>query len=226
MGSGSASPGGPRVAELPPRVRGLVLGSLAVLTVAGALGTAFSPYLLVEQPLLLVALSADNRHVLLAAAQVPPLPLWVVGTVRRMLSLLLTYGLGALYGPAAIRWTAGRFPRVGRLVAWLERLLARWGPALLVPFSSYTLVGLAGVTRMPLRRFLWGAGLGNALYMAAAVWLGEAVARWSALFIAWLAQHLVESTVVCVLAVVVQQLLRRRRRVRGGGLPVPSELAD
>lgn len=214
------------MAELPPRVRRTILLGLAVLTAMGAVGTALSPWLLVEQPLLLVALSAQNRHVLLAAAQVSPLPLWVVGTARRMLSLLLTFGLGALYGRAAVRWTAGRFPRVARLMGWLEGLLGRWGPLLLVPFSSYTLVGLAGVTRMPLRAFLLGAGLGNAIYMAAAVWLGESVARYSELFIAWLAQHLVESTVVCVLAVVIQQLLRRRRAQQQAAAAAAVEAMD
>ncbi len=177
----------------------------------GSLATAFSPYLLVEQPLLLVAGSAVNRHVLLAAAVVEPFPLWVVASLRRLLALLVTYGLGYVYGAKALSWAEERFPWAHRLAVWLQRLLDRLGVGLLVPFNGFTLVALAGVGRMRLRPFLVAVTLGNLLYVAALVWLGDLAAEWSRLLIDWIAAHLLESTLACVLVVVVQQVAARRR---------------
>lgn len=196
---------------VPAHVRRVVLALVAVLAVVGPVSTALSPTLIVEAPLLLVALSAVNRHIVLAAAHVDPVPLLLVGSARRMLSLLATYGLGYLYGAAALSWAEARHPRVARLVRWCEDWLQRVGPALLVVMSSYTLMGLAGATRMRLRTFLLASGLGNLIYVAAVVWLGDAVSAWSRPLLAWLARHLVEATVICIALVLAQQLWRRRR---------------
>jgi hypothetical protein len=103
----------------------MVFGVLAVLTLASLLGTALSPYLLVERPLVLVALAPEARHVALAAAAVDALPLIAVGTSRRVLMALASYGLGILYGASAITWVEQRYPRLARLVRFLERLFAR-----------------------------------------------------------------------------------------------------
>lgn len=199
------SPGPP-----PPNARRVVLGSLAVLTVLGTVATGLSPVLLVEFPLLLVAGSAVNRHILLAAAVVDPVPLFFVASLRRWLSLVVTYGVATLYAAAALRWAQERTPWLHRPVAWLERQLARWGPWLLVPMSSYTLVGLAGATRMPLRPFLVAVTVGNALYVGALIWLGDAVAVWTLMLVAWLELYLLESTLVCLLLALAGQAWSRR----------------
>ncbi len=206
------------MSELSPHSRRLLLGVIAVITVVNSAAAAFSPYLLVEHPLLLVAGSSVNRHIALAAALVDPGPLFVVGAARRMLSVVVTYAVGYVYGATAMRWAKGRMRWLHAAAGWLQRVLDRFGPALLVPFSSYSLMLLAGATRMPLRRFLLAAGIGNLLHVGVVVWLGDLVSVWSLVVIDWLGDHLFESTAVCVALVVMQQAVSRIRRRRAGQL--------
>ena len=86
---------------------------LAIASGANLLGTAFSPYLLVHHPLILILLAPVGRHVALAAPSVPLIPMLVVGTLRRVVGLGATYGIGAIYGDAAVAWAEKRYPRFG-----------------------------------------------------------------------------------------------------------------
>ena len=202
--------------DAPPNLRRAIVGGVGALTVCSAIGTALSPYLLVEHPLWLVALSPENRHILLAAAQAPAGPLIAVATVRRMLSLLTTYGLSGLYGPAVLRWSEQRFPRFAAAARWVERFAERGGAPLLVIAPGYTFVTFAGVRGMPFKPFLAAITLGNMLFIILSVFFGDAVSAWTGILITWLKEHLVASTLVCILAVVIQQLVSRRK---GSGLP-------
>lgn len=118
-----------------------------MVTVTSLVGTALSPYLLVKSPLLLVALSPAAHHVALAAATVDPVSLIAVATLRRVLTGLSAYGLGYLYGQAALDWVEQRHPRLARLVRLVERLFARIGVALLVVAPAPTVAVLAGAAR-------------------------------------------------------------------------------
>lgn len=201
--------------SLSPRLVRLAVGGAALLSALNLVGTAFSPWLLLEHPLLLVALSAEVRHLILAAGRVDLGEVVVIGALRRVLSMLGTYGLAAVYGFAALRWLEGRYPRVGAFARALERLFVRRGVLLLVIFPSYTLSAVAGAARSPWRPFLLATLLGQTLVTAAYVFLGEAITTWTAPILGWLKDHMVESTVVCVVAVLAQQLwssVRKRRQ--------------
>jgi membrane protein DedA with SNARE-associated domain len=199
-----------------PRLRSAILGLLFLVTLASALGTALAPYLLVKSPLLLVAVSPAAHHVVLAAATVEPLPLIVVATLRRVLTGLGAYGLGYLYGRAAIQWLEQRHPRLARLVLLVERLFARVGVALLIVAPAPTIAVLAGAARSRLSVFLIALTLGHTLWNIITQHLGDSLARSTDLFTAFLDEHLLESTLVCVAVVVLQQafsrLLRRKRQ--------------
>lgn len=205
--------------SVPPRLRAAIVGLFAGVTVASLLGTALAPYLLVKSPLGLVALSPATHHVAMAAATVAPLPLIVVATLRRVLTGLAAYGLGYLFGAAAIAWLEQRHPRLARLVRFVERLFARVGVALLVVAPAPTIAVLAGAARSGLIRFLAAVTAGHALWCGLLFYLGDAFARRTDLLTAFLDEHLLESTLVCVAVVVLQQafsrLLRRKRQ------PVP-----
>ena len=211
------------LSDAPPNVRRAIVGSVGALAVCSGIGTALSPYLLVEHPLLLVALAPEIRHILLAAAEAPAVALIAVGTCRRLLSLLTTYGLSGLYGPAVLRWSEQRFPRFAAMARWIERFAERGGAPLLVIAPGYTFVTFAGVRGMPFKPFLAAVTLGNLLFIIVSVFFGDAVSAWTGIFIAWLKENLVASTLVCVLAVLIQQLVSRRR---GGGnfpqMPTPE----
>jgi membrane protein DedA with SNARE-associated domain len=180
-----------------------------VVTVTSLVGTALSPYLLVKSPLLLVALSPAAHHVALAAATVDPLSLIAVATLRRVLTGLSAYGLGYLYGQAALDWIEQRHPRLARMVRFVERLFARFGVALLVVAPAPTVSVLAGAARSRLSIFLLALTLGHALWNAITQFLGDAFARTTDLLTDFLGEHLLESTLVCVAVVVAQQALTR-----------------
>jgi membrane protein DedA with SNARE-associated domain len=192
------------------------VGLFVGVTAASALGTALAPYLLVKSPLLLVALSAAAHHVVLAAATVEPIPLIVVATLRRVLTGLGAYGLGYLYGRAAIEWVEQRHPRLARLVRFVERLFVRFGVALLVIAPAPTVAVLAGAARSRVGVFLLALTIGHALWNTVTQYLGDTFARRTDLLTAFLGEHLLESTLVCVAVVVLQQaftrLLRRKRQ--------------
>jgi membrane protein DedA with SNARE-associated domain len=202
---------------VPPRLRAGVLALSAVLTTASLLGTALSPYLLVKNPLLLVAVSAAAHHVALAAATVDPASLITVATLRRTATGLCAYGLGYLYGHVVFEWVAQRYPRLSRWVSLVEELFARWGVALLIIAPAPTIALLAGAAKSRLLPFLAALALGHALWNSVTYYLGDAFARWTDLLTEFLRAHLLESTVVCFLAVALQQavvrLVRRYRRV-------------
>lgn len=189
------------------------------VTIASLLGTALAPYLLVKSPLLLVALSPAAHHVAMAAATVEPVPLVAVATLRRVLTGLAAYGLGYLYGRAAIEWLEQRHPRLARLVRLAERWFARVGVALLVVAPAPTVAVLAGAARSRISLFLLALSLGHVLWNIITQYLGDALARRTERLTAFLDEHLLESTLVCMAAVVLQQVFTRL--LRRGRQPVP-----
>jgi membrane protein DedA with SNARE-associated domain len=196
------------------------VGLFVAVTLASLVGTALAPYLLVKGPLLLVALSPAAHHVALAAAAVEPLPLIVVATLRRALTGLAAYGLGYLYGRAAIQWLAQRHPRLARLVDLVERLFARFGVALLIVAPVPSIAVLAGAARRRLSVFLLALLLGLASWTTLTQYLGDTFARSTDLLTAFLGEHLLESTLVCVGFVVLQQAIARfLRRARPRAVP-------
>jgi membrane protein YqaA with SNARE-associated domain len=186
-----------------------VLALTGVLTAAGLVGAALSPYLLVKNPLLLVAISPAAHHVALAAATVEPLTLIAVATLRRLLLGICAYGLGYIYGRVSFEWLGRRYPRLGRWLNFVERLFARGGVALLIVAPAQTLVLLAGVARSPLLPFMLALTLGNVIWTTLTYYLGDAIALWTDQLIVFLGDHLIESTALCVAAVVLQQALSR-----------------
>ncbi len=197
-----------------PRLRNAIWVLFVVLTFASLLGTAFAPYLLVKSPVFLVALSPAAHHVALAAATVEPWLLISVGTLRRVLMGLSAYGLGYLYGLAALAWLEQRHPRLAQLVRFVERLYARFGIALLVVAPAPTVAVLAGAARSRLAYFLLAFTAGQVLWNTLTQYVGDAFARRTDLLTAFLDEHLLESTLVCLAAVALQQGISRWLRNR------------
>ncbi len=211
-----SEPSGP-AEELPATTRAAILSFAVVLSVLGLTGTAFSPYLLVEHPLLLVALAPDGRHLVLVASQVDLLPLLAVGVPRRILAVLATFGFASLYGTKALQFAERRLRFLRRPIDFLTRALARVGAPLLVVFPTHGLAALSGATGMPWRRFLLAVSIGQPPFITAHYFFGEAISGITTRFIAFLAEHVVESTLVCCSVVLLQQLVVRLRK-RGAKL--------
>lgn len=202
--------------EIPRDVRRLILFGAVVTTAIGTAGTAFLPYLSVHQPLGLLATSADGRNLLLVAGRVE-LP-WVllVGVPRRVIAMLVTYGMGRLYGRALLAWSSKRFPRVGAFIAWSERAFQRFAAPAVLLWPAYATSALGGVTRMRFRLYLPLMVVGQVGFVVVFFYLGEAIGAWTNVALDFLARHLWESSAVFAAAVLAQQLvaLFRRRRAR------------
>jgi membrane protein DedA with SNARE-associated domain len=202
------------------RFRTAVFALAGVLTVASALGSAFSPYLLVKSPLTLVLASPAAPHVVLAAATVAPAPLIIATTLRRALAGVAAYGLGFLYGRAAIEWLETRYPRLGKLVAWVERLFARSGLWLMVLAPAPTLALLAGAGRYSFARVVLALVLGHAWWAVLTYYVGNALTAWTDALTDLIGENLLESTLIAVALVALQQgvsrLTRQRRSAKAG----------
>ena len=193
------------------QLRRLALGSVAFITLLGTIGSALSPWLLVRQPLLLVALSPDWRHIVLVAAESEFLPVLAVSEPRRAAGLLAMYGMGWFYGLRVVDWFERKVPRLGSFLRWLEELFERLGAPLLIVFPSYTLGALAGAARTRFWVFLPAMLTGQVFYIGASYYFGDAIRDWTKPFLRFLADNLVVSTAVCVALVLGQQLWSRRK---------------
>ena len=217
----------PAPAVLPPRVKQAVLIATVLLTVIGAIGAALSPYLLVEYPLLLVGLSPDMRHIVLVAARVGFIPLLLLGTLRRAVAMAVTYGLGAVYGYAGLRWAEKKYPRLGQLIRFFEAMFKRLGAPMLVFWPTYTLSGLAGAARTPFAVYLVAMTLGQAAYVSVGYYFGGSIAAWTDVLIGFLQKHMVASTAVCITLVLIQQTVALwRRRAKRAKAAVEGESAS
>ncbi len=131
------------------RARLVILAApLAVLSIASAAGSVLSPYLLVANPLLLVALSPRAVHLVVAAAAMPLPTFLAVGMLRLMAADPSHYVLGRMHGTAAAAAIERRSVSLGRVAQWLLGMDER---------KSLLVVGVS-----PTGKFLFLAGAGRA----------------------------------------------------------------
>jgi membrane protein DedA with SNARE-associated domain len=194
--------------------RRIVVAATVAMTSVGLSGAAFAPALLTYSPLLLIAMSAIPRHLVLAAPLTDPAAFMVVATLRRVLGCVLLYFIGDTFGGAGLEQLERRFPKARRLVTWIERVFARVGPLVLVIAPSLPMSALAGNVRMPLWQFLPAVSIGQLIWVGLTYWLGDFLSKWTVPFTAWLSENVVSTTIACVAGVAVYQLIRRRQQRR------------
>lgn len=206
--------------DVAPRVRRLVIALAIAGTVTGLIGTALSPYLLVEHPLWLIALNPDSRHLVLVANRVELWQAVLVGSLRRSFNFASTYGLAGLYGFVLITWLEKKRPWVKRVVALIERLYAYLGIWLVVLVPLYWVAVLSGIARIRPHKYCLAIIPGQIAFVLGTLWFGGAIEQWTEPVIAFLTAHLFESTAVCVALVALQQLWSRwRKKNRDPGEP-------
>jgi membrane protein DedA with SNARE-associated domain len=124
------------------------------VAVAGTIANALAPTLIRNHPLLLIALDARNRFLVLVVNDVDLVPFVVVGLLRRIVSDPLFFLLGYLYGESAVRWIERRMGGGGRAIRFTERWFARAAPVMVFLFPGALVCVLAGATGMPPALFL------------------------------------------------------------------------
>src|SRR5215210_2198903 len=124
----------------------LLVTPIVVITTMGFVASAFTPTLATKHPLLMIALDARNRFLVLAR-HVDLVPFVIVAVLRRTFSDPLFYLLGRFYGDNALRWLQKKGGG-GDLVPFTQKLLKRAGYAMVLACPGAIVCALAGQTGM------------------------------------------------------------------------------
>ncbi len=183
-------------------------GVLAVLGVAGWIGTFGVARLANDLPLLLIVLSPVNRHLLLVAPTVSPAAFLSVAIARGLVSCTVGFQLGRAVGKSGLRWLDARSPGFGRFVRWVERLFERSAPVAILLLPGLLVSVLAGISGMRFGVLLALACAGLTLRLLAIL----GFAFWFREPILWLLQFFDRNWLPITLAIVAIVALNRWRR--------------
>jgi membrane protein DedA with SNARE-associated domain len=201
----------------------LLVVPIVVIAVASSVGDALSPTLVVDAPLLLVALVPRNRFLVLAAPQLDFWPFFLVGMVRLALTDPLFYLFGRWYGDRAIDWTEQRIGAPGSL-----RMLERWFrraayPIVAVAPNNFVCV-LAGASGMSVVGFLVANLGGTAARMVLISWVGDVFSEPLLDVVDFVGRYRWWLTGVTVVIVVVS--VWRARRRHASAIETVDEVAE
>ena len=91
------------------------------LIVISNVGDALAPKLVEDNPLLLIAMNARNRNLILVTNQLDAVSYYVVATLRLLLSDPLFFLIGYWYGDTALTWMEPRTKTYGTMLRQWER---------------------------------------------------------------------------------------------------------
>ncbi len=133
----------------------VLLSLIGALVVASNVGSILAAHLAQDQPATLLALSARNRHLLLAvAAGIGAVPYTVISFLRLLVPAVAFFILGSWYGDRGLRWLERQAGGTPATIRWVEKWFAKAALPLvfLMPGSNLVCL-LAGARRMPARTY-------------------------------------------------------------------------
>lgn len=193
--------------RLPRKKLVLIVAPIVILAIVGTITTALTPALAAKHPLLLIALEARNRNLVLAR-RVDFLPFLLVASFRRTLTDPLYYLLGYYYGDRAVRWLEVK-AGMGSYARLMERVFQKASYFAVFFFPGAIVCALAGVIRMRFPVFL---ALNIAGTLAAVVSLklfGDAISGPVESLIGFFDRNLLTTTIVSVVLVALSVVLGR-----------------
>jgi len=194
----------------------LLVAPIVAITTMGLLATAFTPALAARHPLLLIALDARNRFLVLAR-HVNLVPFVVVAVLRRFFSDPLFYLLGRAYGEGAVRWLEKKGGG-GELVVLTEKLFKRAGYPMVFLFPGAIVCALAGQTGMSPVGFLAANVAGTLTAVLAVRRFSSTIASPVEALLGFFNRHLVATTSVTLGLVVLSVVLNRAQGKLGADL--------
>ena len=184
----------------------LVVVPIIAMVIATNVGNALFPTLSTENPLLLIALSAPNRNLIIASHHTPLVAYAVVGFARLLAPDWFFYTLGDHYGDRAITWMERRTPNLGLLMRQLEQLFGRFGHALVVIMPNNPVCLIAGAARMP-KKVFWTLNVGGTIGRLIIMWwIGEAFQAQIDAILGFIADHRVPFLAVTIGLVAISGL--------------------
>ena len=193
--------------RLPRRKLLLIVGPIVVLAIVGTITTALTPALAAKHPLLLIALEARNRNLILAR-EVDFLPFLLVATFRRTLTDPLYFLLGRYYGDAAVRWLEVK-GGMGSYARLMERVFAKASYPAVFLFPGAIVCALAGVIGMKFSVFVALNLAGTVTAVVTLKMFGEVVASPVEALIGFFDRNLLTTTIISVVLVVLSVVLGR-----------------
>jgi membrane protein DedA with SNARE-associated domain len=152
----------------------LIAAPLVVLTIIANVGDALAPTLVDRHPLLLIAMNARNRNLVLTTNLLDPIPYYTVGFLRLLVSDPLFYLIGYFWGDAAVRWVERNTKTLGGTLRWVEARFSRWGVPLVFALPNNWICLFAGASRMRPAVFLTANIAGTVLRLYLIRVVGEA----------------------------------------------------
>ncbi len=169
----------------------LLLVPIGILVVMANVGTALAPTLVNHHPALLITLDARNRHLLLVVgAGIDPLPFFVIGFFRLLVSDPLFFLLGRWYGEPALLWLEAKAGKGStRQLRWIERKFAKYGYPLVALMPNNAICLFAGTSGMRPRTF-WTLNILGTLGRLTFFWfLGQALKEPLETFLGWVQRY-------------------------------------
>lgn len=195
----------------PERRRLLAVGiPLGVIAAAAVVGNALAPTLAVNHPLVLLALNATTRHLVLTSTSVDFVPYLLVGLGRRLLEDPFLFLLGRWYGDEAIAWVDAKVGG-GRYLAFATRNFHWIGWLLVATVPGGVVCVLAGASRMRTAVFLVLDVAGTVATIVVLRRFGDVFAGPLDAILAVLADNVAVLTGLSILLTGLYVLRRRRR---------------
>ena len=185
----------------------LLVAPIVVITSMGFVATAFTPALATRHPLLLIALDARNRFLVLAR-EVDIVPFVIVAILRRTFSDPLFYLLGRFYGEGAVRWLEKK-AGFGDLVKYAEKFFAKAGYPMVFFFPGAIVCALAGQTGMSPVGFMAANLAGTLTAVLAVRAFSDAISSPVESLLGFFDRNIVVTTVISVTLVVLSLVLNR-----------------
>ncbi len=185
----------------------LLVAPIIVITSMGAIATAFTPALAARHPLLLIALDARNRFLVLAR-EVDIVPFVVVAILRRTFSDPLFYLLGRFYGDGAVRWLEKK-AGFGDLVTIAEKFFQKAAYPMVFFFPGAIVCALAGQTGMSPVGFILTNVAGTLAAVLAVRAFSDAISSPVEALLGFFDRNIVVTTSVTVALVVLSLILNR-----------------
>jgi membrane protein DedA with SNARE-associated domain len=123
---------------------------MIAFAVSANVANAFSPTLLVREPVWLIALSSRIRWLVLVSPRLDPFTFFGVPLVRLSAVAAVYYVFGQRYGDRAVRWLESKMGGASRPIVWIERQFhrARYAVIFFLPAGPFVSL-LAGADKMP-----------------------------------------------------------------------------
>lgn len=205
------------------RRRSILIGApLTVVAVSAVVGNALAPTLVVNHPLLLLALNTTTRHLVLTSTSIDFVPYLVVGLGRRLLEDPFLFLVGRWYGDGAIDWVDDKIGG-GRSLRWTQRNFHRVGWLLVAVAPGGVVCVLAGASRMPTALFLVLNVVGTIATIVVLRRFGDVFAGPVESTVAFVADNVIVLTAASIVLTAAYSITRRRRRPRPPSLPADQE---